>query len=208
MRPKPCVKRGGVDDADAVVVAALGCRVLAVVEGWKVTWAEAWERMDPLEVVARRQARDQRKADSSKEGRQVLAREGLEALFGEGMTDDQSQKLEQYLEIWFEYERAYRPHLGAPRVSTYYRGAQSTEVHSDRDESEHRYEKMVAEAVSACMDELPWQQRSAITIHCEARKSGASVIRNPRMTIEEHHQQYQAGKLAIFGMPRMRELMR
>ena len=169
---------------------------------------ERWRFADPARVYERIEAQERRRAERSKEGRQEKAKAGLKALFEDGMTEDQSQKLEQYLEIWYDYERAYRPHLGAPRVSTYYRGAQSTEVHSDRDESEHRYEKMVAEAVSACMDELPWQQRSAITIHCEAKQSGASVIRNPRMTIEEHHQQYQAGKLAIFGMPRMRELMR
>lgn len=124
------------------------------------------------------------------------------------MTEDQSAKLEEYLMIWYDYERAYRTHLGAPRVSSYYRDVPTTGVFSDRDEAEYRYEKMIAETISACMDELPWQQRSAITIHCEAKQSGASVIRNPRMTIEEHQRQYQAGKAAIFWMPRMRELMR
>lgn len=169
---------------------------------------ERWRFGDPAKVYEHIEAQERRRLARSKEGRQERAKQGLEALFEGAMTEDQSVKLEQYLEIWFDYERAYRPHLGAPRVSTYYRGAQSTEVHSDRDEAEHRYEKMIAETVSACMDELPWQQRSAITIHCEAKQSGASVIRNPRMTIEEHHREYQAGKLAIFGMPRMRELMR
>lgn len=173
-----------------------------------MSWTEAWERRDPLEVVARRQAQSKRSADNSKEGRQERAKQELEALFGGSMTEDQSAKLEDYLMIWYDYERSYRPHLGAPRVSTYCRGAQASEVHDDRDEADYRYEKMIAETVSACMDELPWQQRSAITIRCEARKSGASVIRNPRMTIEDHHKQYQAGKAAIFGMPRMRDLMR
>lgn len=173
-----------------------------------MTWAETWERMDPLEVVARRQAREQRKEDNSKEGRQARAKQGLQALFGEAMTEDQSHKLEDYFMIWYEYERAYRPHLGAPRVSIYARGSQSSDVHDDRDESERRYEQCIAETVSACMDELHWKKRSAITIHCEARHSGASVIRNPRMTIEEHHRQYQAAKLEVFGMPRMRDLMR
>jgi hypothetical protein len=173
-----------------------------------MTWAEAWERRDPLEVVARRQAQERRKKAHSKEGRRQRAKQELEALFGGSMTEDQSAKLEDYFMIWYDYERAYRPNLGAPRVSAYYRGAQDSEVYDDKDEAEYRYEKMIAETVSACMDELPWQQRSAITIRCEARKTGASVIRNPRMTIEEHHRQYQAGKLAIFGMPRMRELMR
>lgn len=173
-----------------------------------MTWAEAWERRDPMEVVSRRQAQERRRAEHSKEGRQKRAKQELEALFGGSMTEDQSAKLEGYLMIWYDYERAYRPHLGAPRVSTYCRGAQASEVHDDRDEADYRYEKMIAETVSACMDELPWQQRSAITIRCESRKTGASVIRNPRMTIEEHQRQYQAGKLAIFLMPRMRELMR
>ena len=169
---------------------------------------ERWRFADPARVYERIEAQERRKAERSRVGKQQRAKQGLQALFEGGMTEDQSAKLEEYFMIWYDYERAYRPHLGAPRVSTYCRGAQASEVHDDRDEAEYRYEKMIAETVSACMDELPWQQRSAITIRCEARKSGASVIRNPRMTIEEHHQQYQAGKLAIFLMPRMRELMR
>lgn len=168
---------------------------------------ESWRMRDPALVYERIEAQERRRMASNGD-RQERAQQGLEALFGGAMTEDQSVKLEQYLEIWFEYERAYRPHLGAPRVSIYARGSQSNEVHDDRDESERRYEQCIAETISACMDELPWQQRSAITIHCEAKQSGASVIRNPRMTIEDHHRQYQAGKAAIFGMPRMRELMR
>lgn len=169
---------------------------------------ERWRFADPARVYERIEVQERRKAERSRAGKQQRAKEGLEALFEGGMTEDQSKKLEQYLEIWFEYERSYRPRLGAPRVSTYCRGSQSSEVNSDKDEAEYRYERMIAEAVSACMDELPWQQRVAITVRCEAKKTGASVIRNPRMTIEEHQKQYQAGKMAIFGMPRMRELMR
>ena len=159
---------------------------------------------DPALVYERIEAQERRTSST----KQHKAKAGLKALFEGGMTEDQSAKLEEYFMIWYDYERAYRPHLGAPRISAYYKGAPVSEVHDDRDEAEHRYERMIAETVSACMDELPWQQRSAITIRCEAKKSGASVIRNPRMTIEEHQTQYQAGKLAIFGMPRMRELMR
>src|SRR5690554_1172256 len=169
---------------------------------------ERWRMRDPARVYERIEAQERRRAERSKEGKQQKAKAGLKALFEGGMTEDQSAKLEEYLMIWYEYERAYKPRLGAPRISAYYKGAPVSEVHDDREEAEYRYERMIAETVSACMDELPWQQRSAITIRCEARKSGASVIRNPRMTIEEHQQQYQAGKLAIFLMPRMRELMR
>lgn len=173
-----------------------------------MSWSESWERRDPLEVLERKRAQETRRADRGNDDRAAKARQGLQALFGGGMTDDQSAKLEGFFEIWFEYERAYRPHLGAPRVSVYAKGLPSAEVYDDRDEAEYRYERSIAETISACMDELPWQQRAAITIHCEAKQSGASVIRNPRMTLEEHHRQYQAGKAAIFGMPRMRELMR
>lgn len=168
---------------------------------------ERWRYRDPFYVVARLQEQEQRRQARSKRGRAAKAKQSLEALFGGSMTEDQSVKLDEYLMIWYDYERAYRPPLGAPRVSNYYREAPASGGHYDRDDSERRYEKMIAETLSACMDELPWQQRSAIAIRCEAKRSGASVIRNPRMTIEEHHRQYQAGKLAIFGMPRMRELM-
>lgn len=167
------------------------------------TLMERWRFGDPAKVYERIEAQRRRRSAT----RQHKAKEGLKALFGDGMTEDQSAKLEEYLMIWYDYERAYRPHLGAPRVSSYYRGVPSTGGLSDRDEAEHRYEKMIAETISACMDELPWQQRSAISIHCEVKRTGASIVRNSHMTIEEHLAHYRAGKQAIFEMPRMRELL-
>lgn len=164
---------------------------------------ERWRFGDPAMVYERIEARERRKSAT----KQHKAKAGLKALFGDGMTEDQSARLEQYLEIWYDYERAYRPHLGAPRASSYYQGVRASGATADRDEAERRYEQMVAETLSACMDELPWSQRLAIAAHCEAKRTGASILRISRMTIEEHHAQYQAGKLAIFGMPRMRELM-
>lgn len=46
-----------------------------------MTWSESWERRDPFEVYARRQARERRKAENSKEARAERARQELEALF-------------------------------------------------------------------------------------------------------------------------------
>ena len=149
--------------------------------------------MDPLQVLL------------MKEGRR---KPRIESLFEDRMTEEQSDKLEDLILTWYEYEAAYRPALGAPRVSPSARQYRSSEVHDDRDEAEARYRKSVAESVSACIDELPVMQRVAIQLHCYAKQSGASVIKSPRMTLEERHANYQMAKLAIWGMPRMREWLR
>lgn len=155
---------------------------------------------DPLRVLI---MREQWRKKPKPTGRQEL-----ESLFGGAMTQEQSEKMEELIMTWYEYERAWAPHLGAPRVSASSRGFTPSEVYDDVDESELRYRKSVAEVVSACVDELPGLQRSAIQLHCCAKLTGASVIRNPRMTIEQHHQQYQAAKRAMWEMPRMRGLVR
>lgn len=157
---------------------------------------ERWLYADPMRVLERKQQRQ--------------AKAALKTLFGGGMDQEISQRLEELFMVWYLYELAYRPNLGAPRVSASCRGHRSTDVHQeyDPDESEALYRKSVSETIAACLDELPWQQRSAVGLHCAARHSGASVIRNPRMTIDEHHRQYQEGKAAVAWMPRMRVMLR
>src|SRR5690606_7352902 len=96
---------------------------------------ERWRMRDPALVYERIEAQERRRAERSEEGRQKKAKAGLKALFEDGMTEDQSAKLEEYFMIWYDYERAYRPHLGAPRISTYCKGAPVSEVHDDREEA-------------------------------------------------------------------------
>lgn len=159
-----------------------------------------WEMGDPLKVAIGRESRRQKPTPTPLEQ--------LQALFEDRMTEEQSDKMEDLIMTWYEYERGYRPNLGAPRVSASSRGFTPSEIYDDASEAEIQYRKGVAEAVEACVDELALIHRQAVQIHCCAKLTGASVIRNPRMTIEQHHQQYQAAKQSMWEMPRMRALVR
>ncbi len=63
---------------------------------------------------------------------------------------------------------------------------------SDRDEL---LERITAEAVEACVDELPVMQRAAISVHMRNRTTRQAVHRNPR--IEDQHRAYQEAKMAL-----------
>lgn len=162
-----------------------------------MSWQEHWEMGDPLRVAI---ARERKKKPAPLQQ--------LQAIFEGRMTEEQSDKMEDLIMTWYEYERGYRPNLGAPRVSASSRGFTASEVYDDASEAEIQYRKGVAETVEACVDELVLAHRQAVQIHCCAKLTGASVIRNPRMTVEDHHKQYQAAKRAMWEMPRMRALLR
>lgn len=46
-----------------------------------VNWAEKWQRMDPMQVLMRKQAQQQRKYENSKEGKSMIALAKMEKLF-------------------------------------------------------------------------------------------------------------------------------
>src|SRR5690625_7366723 len=154
---------------------------------------ERWMYADPARVLERKQEIQAR----SRQGRQVRAREALEALFeGESMTQDESQQVEDLLQIWFDYEDSYRPALGAPRVSPSCRGHDPGNVHDTGDDRDAKLNKITAEAVGSCVDELHYLQRAAIGVHFRNKRAGVSVRRNPR--IEEQHAAYQEAKREVW----------
>src|SRR5690606_24638229 len=112
-----------------------------------------------------------------------------------------------YLLIWYEWTRKYFPSLDPTKVSIYAKQAVSSDVYADGEDAEEQWKRSIAEVVEACVNDLAPLQRSAVDIHCCAKVTGASVLRNTRMTIEDHHRQYQEAKKAIFDMPRMRDLL-
>lgn len=168
---------------------------------------ERWRYRDPFEVYARIQEQQQRKHARSKQGRHERARAGLEDLFkGEDMTQDESEQVEALLDTWHSYEARYMPALGAPRVSPSCRGHDVGEVHDDSDDRDAKLERVTAEAVGACIDELHYLERAAIGVHFRNKYAGVSVHRNPR--IEDQHKTYQAAKDKLWPMLKRRGMVR
>src|SRR5690625_3054380 len=164
---------------------------------------EKWEMRDPMLVLQRKQER----AARSKQARQAKAREALEALFeGEDMTQDESMQVEELLSIWYDYEASYMPALGAPRVSPSCRGYDPGKVYDTGYDRDARLNKITAEAVGACVDELHYLQRAAIGVHFRNKKAGAAAHGNP--SIEEQHAKYQEAKLALWPLLKRKGLVR
>ncbi|ROT45021.1 hypothetical protein [Pusillimonas sp. NJUB218] len=169
-----------------------------------------WMMKDPSLVAERLQEIRQRQAGQhakSRQGKQELARAGIEQLFkGEGMTQDESEQVEALLETWHSYEARYRPALGAPRVSPSCRGHDAGDVHDTGDDRDARLERVTAEAVGACIDTLHYLERAAIGVHFRNKYVGVSVHRNPR--IEDQHKAYQAAKEKLWPMLKRRGMVK
>src|SRR5699024_5060132 len=164
---------------------------------------ERWRYDDPALVLERKQERQ----DRSRQGRRERAQAGLQALFGgEPMTQDESQQVEELLSVWYDYEASYRPALRAPRVSPSCRGHAPGHVHDTGDDRDAKLNKITAEAVGSCVDELHYLQRAAIGVHFRNKRAGVSVRRNPR--IEEQHAAYQEAKLALWPLLKRKGLVR
>jgi len=173
-----------------------------------MTALERWRYADPEKVYERIEQAEQKRQARSPHGRAQRARAGIEQLFSEErMTPDESDKIEQLLETWYDYETGYTPKLGAPRMSVSCRDFEPTagdthDTGSDRDELLAR---LTAEAVGACIDELPYLQRAAISVHCRNKQAGMSIHRNPR--IEDQHAAYQEAKAALAPLLRRKGLL-
>lgn len=168
---------------------------------------------DPFEVYARVEEQQQRQHAKSAKGRAQRAREGIKSLFEEKpMTQDESMDVDALLMIWYVQAHAYRLQLDVPGASIYAKDFRTSETRrSDadlREEADEKLNEIIGDSVDACLDSLPALQRSAVELRCAAKHTGCSVIRNPRMTIEQHHEQYQAAKLALLPLFKKRELMR
>ena len=168
-----------------------------------------WMMGDPSVVAERLEEMEQRRIERSAAGRAKAAREGIERLFAEvKLTEDESIQIENLLMTWYEYEDRYRVALGAPRVCPSCRGHDSGEVHDDGDDRDAKINQIEAEAVAACIDELHYLQRAAISLHMR-NKTGPSVWRNKRIgSIEEAHAKYQEAKLELLPRFRRRGLMK
>lgn len=160
---------------------------------------EAWQYKDPFLVLQRKQER----AANSRQGRAARA---LADLFKEPALDhDTSEAIESLLAVWYGHESAYMPRLGAPRVSPSCRGYDSGEIHSDGEDRDALLNRITAESVAWCIDQLHYLQRAAINVHCRNKQAGMSIHRNPR--IEEQHTAYQEAKGKLWPIMKRRGLV-
>lgn len=155
-----------------------------------MTWAHRWEMGDPFEVYARREEMNRNQFK------------------GEEMTLDESNQVEELIEIWYRWAMRYKPKLGAPRISAYGRGARSSDTYVDSEEIDSRIENDKAEQIDACLDNLPWEKRSAVDVHACNKAAGNKILKNPRLSHEQHHIEYQAAKELLLPMLRKRGMIR
>lgn len=124
------------------------------------------------------------------------------------MTQEESEQIEELVMIWYGWTIRYRPQLGAPRISVYGKGSGSADHYVEAEEVDARIDADKAEQVDVCIDQLPWQKRSAVDIHACRKASGISVMRNPRMQGVNIHVEYQAAKEILLPMLRRRGMIR
>ena len=164
-----------------------------------------WMMQDPSKIIdyKRHLERQEAKFESG-----LSPRERLEQLFnGDPMTLDESEQVEELLEIWYDYEASYRPALGAPRISPScreYIGGEFTSF--DYDAVDEALNKTTAEAVAFCVDELSLMQRAAIQVHMRNKYARAAVHINPR--IEDQHKSYKEAKEVLLEKLKIKGLIK
>ncbi|WP_348995659.1 hypothetical protein ABFG95_06875 [Achromobacter sp. HNDS-1] len=171
-------------------------------------WLRRWERDDPALVLERKQ--DQQIRRWAWVNWKEIRNDPFGAVwFGKEqvMTREESEQIEALVMVWYRWARAYRPNLGAGRVSVYARGV-SEIAYSDADEIDKRLATAQAEQVDVCIDSLGWQLRAAIGIHAGNKAAGACVFSNPRLTPEQQHAAYQEAKAELMSVFRRRGLIR
>ena len=122
------------------------------------------------------------------------------------LSQEDSQKVEELIMVWYDWMMAFKMKLGVPAVSIYAKQAQSSDVYVDSEEIDERIAGEKAEAVDACLDALPWKYRNAVDLHACNKRAKASVLRNPRFTREESHLLYVEAKCILLPMLRNRGL--
>ncbi|MFY3456952.1 hypothetical protein ACOTJD_09845 [Achromobacter xylosoxidans] len=171
-------------------------------------WLRRWERDDPAKVLERKQD-EQIRRRAWVNWKEIRIDPFGAVWFGKEqvMTREESEQIEALVMVWYRWTSAYRPNLGAGRVSIYARGV-SEAVDGDADEIDQRLAAAQAEQVDVCIDSLRWQLRAAIGIHAGNKAAGARVFSNPRLTPEQQHAAYQEAKAELMPALRRRGLIR
>lgn len=160
-------------------------------------WLRRWERDDPAKVLERKQDQQTRRRVWVN-WKEIRIDPFGAVWFGKEqvMTREESEQIEELVMVWFRWTRAYRPNLGAGRVSIYARGMWES-GETDAEEIDQRLATAQAEQMDVCIDSLRWQLRAAIGVHAGNRAAGARVFNNPRMTPQQQHAAYQEAKTEL-----------
>lgn len=152
-----------------------------------------WMMGDPMPVAQSKQQRDIRR------GKRETETQGIEDLFMEpALTLGQIEQVEELLIVWYEYEASYRPALGAPRVSPSSREYRAGGAYDCPDETDALLDRVTAEAVGLCVDELTLQERAAIQVQMRNRVARAAIHRHPRT--ENQRMDYYSAREKLLGM--------
>jgi hypothetical protein len=126
------------------------------------------------------------------------------------MTQDQAEQVEELLCTWFAWQ--CRQSI-AMHAKMYFRAEDMTcrqyetpQSASDDDEDAYQWaDDRQSEQVQLCVDELPAEQRAAISTSMRVKESGAQVWRSSR--VGDQHAVYQLAKENLFPLLRARHLI-
>lgn len=165
-----------------------------------------WQMGDPARIYERKEAQAHKQAERA-------IRKAAQNPFEDTMTDDQSADIDHLIQEWHYYERLDRPQLGVPPCSVYakdYRTSDNKRYGEDASEdSDMALLSIKAEAVGACVHELPAIHQHAIQNWLRNRRAKVEVFRHPRLgTPAQAIQLYIDAKVLLLPMLRRRELVR
>ena len=124
------------------------------------------------------------------------------------LTIDESTQIDELLDIWWSWSRAYMEKTGAPRISAFCKEMKMDDTYTDSEVLDARIDAAKAAQVEAVIESLTWQQKSAIGIITGNRVIGNKVFKNPRMTREEMHLHYKSAKVVMWSQLLRRDLVK
>lgn len=114
------------------------------------------------------------------------------------MTLDESQQIDDLLVDWVEWSRAYRPNLGAPRVSLFAKSNQPDDVYYDSEVADWEIKTIKASQVDFEIEQLELPLRVAVGIVAINKLNKIAVFRHARFTREELMSNYHKAKALLF----------
>jgi hypothetical protein len=127
------------------------------------------------------------------------------------MTQDQSNEVEDLLRTWFEWQCRQSIAMHAkmfyrPTDATFRQSVTQTTCDEDDEAAYQWADDRQSEQVQLCVDELPADQRAAISTSMRNKASDAMVWRSTRAG--DQHETYQAAKENLYPMLVERDLIR
>jgi len=127
------------------------------------------------------------------------------------MTQDQSEEIEHLLRTWFDWQvrqshREILAHYYRPEDMTCKRYQTPSCAQEDDEDAYAWADDRQSEQVQLCVDQLPSDQRAAISTSLRNKNSGAQVWRSSR--VDDQHAVYQSAKEGLLPLLRARHLVK